>query len=946
MAVLGKWTGGTVSTLPTTTWAVPSVNIFSTQVRNDSAVYGLSSHVLSLPSTGLADGYLVIGSFEIEDTSNGRCNPSARFVYSGSGNAVSNSSSGYNRDDSEDRSYVRCWAFVDSPSALDTLTFQWKIDTDAATGGTVRSELQVMPFYYSDIGVYSSTETDCLGGTTPNQVTGFTGTDGTNITIASNTITVTGDNKKYLCLGGYYWEAMSGNQRTQRWGGFRIGGVKYDGAKGYSYARNTANDHIGELFTHQLKTTTASETIDMFVYRGDGVLNGQGGADVDGSVLGSNPNHVMVVIELHDTAEGFGSESDTTTGDLTSTTGTAMPVTEQSNFIDSASFEISVDTSVDVKKTGDYLFGADISMASNNVANTGRHTIMSEFTKNGTPNTDSVSGDYLRNNQGTIDTFGISTNQLGFETLVVNDDVGVQTKTLTGSESSGDPIANSGWVGFWGLNLDTLEDATSTVLVVQDSIHLHTSDNVVLSIPTGLTNLYTENDAAQDTDGSESNSVGSGWYNGNPTDTEITSEGAIQFAGTYCLKINALAASWSSIALEVDGVTAGNTYTWKFRVKRIGNGQIRFYTAPSNIDDNSSWTTEYTEHTQVIEIPSGDTSASIGVYPTSNSNIGDHFLLDDIRLYEGDQSSTSIELAVDDSEHAHTSENVVIISKYSLTVADASHSQIVDNVDLSPSYILGVNDSVHIQTVDNIDVNVSYIVIINDSTHNHIVENVTLSSGINLTVADSRHNHLVDGAALISDYIIITNRGNHSHLVDNITLDAGFNLLVNNALHIHDSDNAILSSKYTLLLDGNLHSHASDNVNLSSYIDLIIQGSIHSHSSGSVIVLSKYNLEVSSTNHEHKAYNVTLTMQNALTVADAVHEHLVDTVIWWDLANNENLVIDSNVQLELLLTSSVHYELEFRSFVYKDLSLDSNIQYLLDTESEIEKIINIKSYIK
>lgn len=460
MAILGKWTGGTVSTLPTTTWAVPSVNIFATQDRNDSSTYSLSSHVLTLPSSGLADGYLVVGAFEMEDTSNGRCNPQARFTYSGTGNFVSGYSSGFNRDNSEDRSYCRAFGFIDNPSSSATLTFQWRRDSDSPTGTTKRSELQIIPFYYADIGIYSSSSTSCPGNTTVSQVTGFTGTDGTNITISSNTVTVTGDNKRYLCLGSYYWQGI-GSSRTQRWGGFRIDGTKDDAVKGYSYARNSANADIGEIFTTIIETTTPSRTVDMFVYRGDGVANGQGGANVAGNATGSNPNHVMVVLELNDDADVVASRSDTNTADLTSTAGTNMPINEQNDIIDTASFTQDGDTEINCVQTADYLFGANISMAANNVANTGRHTMYSEFTVNGTPNVDSFAGDYLRNNQGSQDTFGISCNLLGFEAMSAGDDIGVETFTLSGSESQGDPIAPAGWVGFWGLNLDTLEESST-----------------------------------------------------------------------------------------------------------------------------------------------------------------------------------------------------------------------------------------------------------------------------------------------------------------------------------------------------------------------------------------------------------------------------------------------------------------------------------------------------
>lgn len=457
MAVLGRWTGGTKSqgNLPET-WTAPT-SLFDTEDRNDSSTYGWSgtTSTLTLPSSGLADGYLIVAAYEYQDTSNGRFNPQGMFVQaSGTGTFVSSQTGGYNRDNSEDRSYVRCWAFVDNPSASSTYQFQWKADTDDATGGTERSVLEVIPFYYSDIGIYASTDSSLYGGTTPNQVTGWSGTDGTNITLVSNEVTVSGDNKRYLTLGSQFFEGRGG--RTQRWHGFRIDGTKDDSSKACSYYRTTSNDENGNAFSTLIETSTADRTIDQFCYLGDGISNGQGGADIDGSTpaVGS---HAMVVIELNDSAEVVSSRSDTTTGDLTNTGGTDMPVNEQTDVIDTSSFTSLTDTSVNVVQTADYLFGADISIASNNVANTGRHTLFSEYTVNSTADTDTFHGNYLRNNQGSQDTFGVSTNHLSALALTATDDVGVKTFTLSGSEAQGDPIAPAGWVGFWGINLDTLE---------------------------------------------------------------------------------------------------------------------------------------------------------------------------------------------------------------------------------------------------------------------------------------------------------------------------------------------------------------------------------------------------------------------------------------------------------------------------------------------------------
>ena len=51
-----------------------------------------------------------------------RYNPQLRIIQaSGTGNFVGGPTGGYLRDASEDRAYVRCWAFVDNPSA-------WSVD--------------------------------------------------------------------------------------------------------------------------------------------------------------------------------------------------------------------------------------------------------------------------------------------------------------------------------------------------------------------------------------------------------------------------------------------------------------------------------------------------------------------------------------------------------------------------------------------------------------------------------------------------------------------------------------------------------------------------------------------------------------------------------------------------------------------------------------------------
>ena len=465
MAILGKWTGGTVAILPGTTWAAPA-SLFPTEDRNDSSTYTFTAatSLLTLPSSGLADGYLLVGAYEFEDTSNGRCNPQARFVQSsGTGTFVSGQTGGYNRDTSEDRSYVRTWAFVDNPSASATFSFQWRRDTDTPTGGTVRSEFQVIPLYYSDFGAYTSTDATPAGSTTQTIVPGFTGTDGTNITISSNVISCTGDNKRYLFLGSQFWDGLGGGTRTQRWHSLAVDSTDEDAAKAYSYYRNAANDQSGDLFTWLIETVTATVTLEMREGLGAGVSALQGGADVVGATTSTAGAHSMVVLELNDSAEVFRSRDNTQSALLATTGPIDLQINTVTDFNDTASFTDLVDSSINCVQTADYLFGANISAASNAVADATRWTAYAEFTINGTENADSVAGDYMRNNQSSQDTFGWSANLLGFEALTAGDDVGVSVTELVGSEGGGAGVSPAGWSGFWGINLDTMEasaDAT------------------------------------------------------------------------------------------------------------------------------------------------------------------------------------------------------------------------------------------------------------------------------------------------------------------------------------------------------------------------------------------------------------------------------------------------------------------------------------------------------
>ncbi|QDP67655.1 MAG: hypothetical protein Tp172MES00d2C118482111_49 [Prokaryotic dsDNA virus sp.] len=483
MADLLKVSGGVKSqgNLPET-WTAPT-SLFDTVDRNDGSAYGwtAATSLLTLPSSDLADGYLIIGAFEYEDTSNGRFNPQGKIVQvSGSGNFVGGPSGGYNRDNSEDRSYVRCWALIDNPSASATFQFQWKADADDATGGTVRSEFQVIPLYYSNIGMYSSTSAALYGGTTPNQVTGFsavTESDTNAIEISSNVVTVKGDNKRYLILGSQFFEGRGG--RTQRWHGLEIDGSLEDAAKAYSYYRNASNDESGEIFTWLIETATANRTIEQICYRGDGVAAGDGGADVDGSTP-SVGDHTLVVLELYDNAEVIESRDTNESANWAATGPLDQDIAETVDFNDSDSFTKASAAGVNAEVAMDALVGANISGASGHITTGNRWTAYAELTIDGVEDTDSFAGDYLRNNQSSQDTFGWSANLLGFLALSADEDIGVSVTELSGSEGAGGgPVtAPAGWIGFWAVNLDTMAPPSGTATSDERDAEIHGSADV------------------------------------------------------------------------------------------------------------------------------------------------------------------------------------------------------------------------------------------------------------------------------------------------------------------------------------------------------------------------------------------------------------------------------------------------------------------------------------
>lgn len=463
MAKLGRWTGGsiTIGNLPET-WGTPN-GLFPTEAINDDSLYSWNSSTstLTLPASGLADAYLFVAHFEVFDDG-ARFSPQLKIIKaSGTGDFVGPPAGGYLRDASEDRAFVRCWAVVHNPSASSTYQVQWKGDTDDidASDTSESSAFEVIPLPHANIGMYTSASAALYGGTSPNQVTGWSSvyeSDTASIELVSNVVTIKQDNKDYFILGGQFWEGRVG--RTQRWGGLEIDNTQENAAKSYSYYKQASADENGHIFTWLIRRATTNITIEQTCYRGDGVANGQGGADGDGSTPAVG-DHGMVIFELNSSAEVFRSVGSTnqnfaTTGPI----DCQLTKTTDIDFNDSASFTRASDTGMNVEVAADVLLAANISCASENVGNNSRWTAKGEFIVNGVEQGYTENGNYLRGNSGSSDCYGWSVSLLSAVRVSANDDVGVSITEHSGTEGGGDAVhLQVGWGGFLGLNLDTLE---------------------------------------------------------------------------------------------------------------------------------------------------------------------------------------------------------------------------------------------------------------------------------------------------------------------------------------------------------------------------------------------------------------------------------------------------------------------------------------------------------
>lgn len=452
---IGHWRDSVGSQIPGTAFGAFS---FNDEIQNNGIYTKPNASTIELDEAG---DYLIIATMRDSDTSNGRYNAQARVALtSGTGTLFSSYYSGYSRDTSENQAWTRAIGVIIGASANAQVQVQKRRDTDTPIGGSVvgRSDVQVIRINPTNHGIYGIGGTgNVYGGTTPNLVDVDTVVSESNTAAiegntTAETITIKGDNKKYLVAWSTSFTGAA--NRTQR-----IGHLEYDGVdelptRSYCYTRNAANEYCGLGSMDIIETGTADIVIQAEVYRGDGVAADQGGALVD-ETAATDGNGQMIVLEMPDYLEVFRSHDSTGLQDVTA--AQTMNIARDVDFNDSLSFTKASNTAVDVTNPADIFSWANIWTARNNIASGARQTSFGSITINGVEQSTGEHGNYSRGNQSTTDTFGMSFHPAGIFTVgTAGHDIGVNSDPLAGGEAGGTDRTQPNTLGFFALNLDTL----------------------------------------------------------------------------------------------------------------------------------------------------------------------------------------------------------------------------------------------------------------------------------------------------------------------------------------------------------------------------------------------------------------------------------------------------------------------------------------------------------
>jgi hypothetical protein len=461
---IGHWRDSAGSQIPGTTYA--GFN-FASQQRNDNATYTKpDSSTIELEEAG---DYLFWWHTKHDDSSNGRVNYQSRAAVSvGSGSLFTTNNTTFSRNSNNRTSWTSGIAYYRNAAINDRVQIQARRDTDTPTGGSVINASDVQVVKLSDAnglacGLYTAaTVAQTYGGTTPVDVafdavpTVESDTATIELQVNNTDIRLKGDNKRYFIA--YGTGGTDGGSRTQRVSRAVTGTTLIPGTQSYFYQRNSSNE-LGGLGTAFLyETGTADEDISIQVWTGDGVLANQGGANSNGNW--DSVDASAVVIELPDSVEVFAGHDGTGVQTIAGGVTTTINGVNTMDFNDSASFTRTDATQVNCEVAMDVLAWGNIWTARNEVGSGTRGTFGARIEIAGVDQTTGEHGNYSRGNQGTQDTFGWAAHPGGIYATTLGQDL--ELETFDSGDNGSQDRTQPNTVGFFGINLDTLEAVAGT----------------------------------------------------------------------------------------------------------------------------------------------------------------------------------------------------------------------------------------------------------------------------------------------------------------------------------------------------------------------------------------------------------------------------------------------------------------------------------------------------
>jgi hypothetical protein len=206
-------------------------------------------------------------------------------------------------------------------------------------------------------------------------------------------------------------------------------------------------------------------------------------------------------------------------------------------------------------------------------------------------------------------------------------------------------------------------------------------------------------------------------------------------------------------------------------------------------------------------------------------------------------------------------------------IQDASHGHTADNVELFDALV--IQDAAHAHSADALTLVQRY------EWSDPASDTTAAASGADLVIAAATHAHTADNLALTQAHSLVVADALHAHSADNVTFSVEGALEIQDAAHAHTAESPTLTQLHALGVQGATHAHAADQVAIvAGATVLIIADALHGHTAGALALVQTYNLAVEDSTHSHTAESLLLSQLHILLVADALHAHSAESLFF------------------------------------------------------------------